>query len=92
MFGTKSKQTVAWLLQGPDELERAARELSELNPDGRGARWIPHLTMGLRLPKAMVGDYIQTLTEVTSPHFRAVDAEYAALYQPRFGSEYRFEP
>lgn len=92
VFGTKSKQTVAWLLQGPDELERAARELSELNPDGRGARWIPHLTMGLRLPKAMVGDYIQTLAEVTSPHFRAVDAEYAALYQPRFGSEYRFEP
>ena len=40
VFGTKSKQTVAWLLEAPEDLERAARRLSAMNPEGRGDRWI----------------------------------------------------
>src|SRR5699024_9571163 len=43
VFGTKRKQTVAWLLETSDELESAARAISALNPDGRGPRWTPHL-------------------------------------------------
>ena len=65
VFGTKSKQTVACLLEAPEELDAAARELSALNPSGRGARWVPHLTMGLRILKAMVPDYLSALAEVT---------------------------
>lgn len=87
IFGTKSKQTVAWLLEGPDELERAARDISALNPDGRGDRWIPHLTMGLRLPKALVPQYITALHEATSSHFTEIIAERAAFYQPKLGTE-----
>ena len=59
IFGRKSKQTVAWLLETDDELECAARELSRLNPDGRGDRWIPHITMGLRIPRSIVPEYIR---------------------------------
>lgn len=87
IFGTKSKQTVAWLLEAPEALERAARAVSVANPDGRGERWIPHLTMGLRLPKAVVPDYIAALQEVTSPHFKEITAQRAAFYQPGLGTE-----
>lgn len=90
IFGTKSKQTVTWLLEAPEELERAARHLSAMNPDGRGDRWVPHLTMGLRLPKAIVPDYIAALGEVTSPHFTEITAERAVFYQPRLGTEFAF--
>ncbi|MCP1387424.1 2'-5' RNA ligase [Corynebacterium sp. TA-R-1] len=89
VFGTKSKQTVAWLLEAPEELERAARRLSAMNPEGRGDRWIPHLTMGLRIQKAIVPDYLAALAEVTSPHLNAVTAERAAFYQPGLGTELR---
>ncbi|WP_242648264.1 2'-5' RNA ligase [Corynebacterium sp. Marseille-P4321] len=90
VFGTKSKQTVAWLLEAPEELETAARKLSALNPEGRGERWIPHLTMGLRIPKAEVPGYIAALGEVTSTHFTHVTAQQAAFYQPSLGTEFEF--
>lgn len=83
VFGTKSKQTVAWLLETTDALEEAARELSQLNPDGRGYRWIPHLTMGLRLPRDIVPDYIRALDEITSPHFKTLTAPRAAFWSPK---------
>lgn len=66
VFGTKSKQTVAWLLETTDELESAARRLSASNPEGRGPRWTPHLTMGLRLPRAMVPEYMRALDEIST--------------------------
>ena len=90
IFGTKSKQTVAWLLEAPDDLERAAQQVSAANPEGRGARWIPHLTMGLRLPKRIVPDYIAALQEVTSPHFKELTAQRAVFYQPSLGTEFEF--
>lgn len=80
VFGTKSKQTVAWLLETTEELEHAARELSALN--GRGERWLPHLTVGLRLPRAMVGDYCRALDELASPHFKMMTGQRAGLWQP----------
>ncbi len=83
VFGTKGKQTVAWLLETSEELERAARELSRLNPDGRGDRWIPHLTMGLRIPRATVPDYIRALDEATSPHFKTLRAEQVGYWSPK---------
>ena len=90
IFGTKSKQTVAWLLEAPEDLERAARAVSAANPEGRGERWIPHLTMGLRLPKRVVPDYIAALQEVTSPHFKELTAQQAVFYQPSLGTEFEF--
>ncbi|MDN8622459.1 2'-5' RNA ligase [Corynebacterium sanguinis] len=87
VFGTKSKQTVAWLLEASDELEVAARRVSAMNPDGRGPRWIPHLTMGLRIPKAIVPGYIEALAEATSPHLTSITAQRAAFYQPGLGAE-----
>jgi len=90
IFGTKSKQTVAWLLEAPEDLERAARAVSAANPEGRGERWIPHLTMGLRLPKRIVPDYIAALQEVTSPHFKELTAQRAVFYQPSLGTEFEF--
>lgn len=83
VFGTKRKQTVAWLLETTDALEIAAREISALNPEGRGPRWTPHLTMGLRLPREVVPDYIRALDEFSSPHFKEFTAVRAALWQPR---------
>ena len=83
VFGTKRKQTVAWLLETSVDLESAARELSALNPDGRGRRWTPHLTMGLRLPREIVPDYVRALDEVTSAHFRELTATRAAFWRPR---------
>lgn len=91
-FGVKRKQTVAWLLEGSDELETAARELSALNPEGRGSRWIPHLTLGLRLPREIVPDYIRALDELTSPHFRELTAEQAVYWRPQLGEEVPLAP
>lgn len=82
VFGTKRKQTVAWLLETSDELEIAARRIGALNPDGRGPRWIPHLTMGLRLPREIVPDYIQALDEVSPPQLRELTAVQAGLWRP----------
>ncbi|MEH0148024.1 2'-5' RNA ligase [Corynebacterium sp. Q4381] len=90
VFGTKSKQSIAWLMEGPEELEQAARRLSSMNPDGRGDRWVPHLTMGLRIPKAMVPDYIAALAGATSPHFNDLNVERAAFYQPSLSTEFEF--
>lgn len=82
VFGTKRKQTVAWLLETDDELEIAARRISELNPEGRGPRWTPHLTMGLRLPREIVPDYLRALDEA-SRHVKELTAARAALWRPR---------
>lgn len=90
VFGTKSKQSIAWLLEGPEEVEQAARRLSAMNPDGRGDRWVPHLTMGLRIPKAMVPDYMASLADATSPHLNELLVERAAFYQPSLGTEFEF--
>ncbi|MHA7224659.1 2'-5' RNA ligase family protein [Glutamicibacter soli] len=79
VFGTKRKQTVAWLLEASDELEIAARSISAVNPAGRGPRWTPHLTMGLRLPRDIVPDYLRAMDELVSPplkEFTAIRAEY----------------
>lgn len=83
VFGTKRKQTVAWLLETTDALEMAAREISAVNPDGRGPRWTPHLTMGLRLPREIVPDYIRALDELASAQLRELTACRAALWKPR---------
>lgn len=83
IFGTKRKQTVAWLLETSDELEIAARQISAANPDGRGPRWTPHLTMGLRLPREEVPGYIQAMDELTSAHFKDLKAIEAAYWRPR---------
>lgn len=82
-FGTKRKQTVCWLLETSDELEDAARKLCALNPDGRGPRWIPHLAMGLRLPREIIPDYIRALDELTSPHFKELTGVRVAFWRPR---------
>lgn len=82
VFGTKRKQTVAWLLETTDALEIAAREISALNPDGRGPRWNPHLTVGLRLPREMVPDYLRALDEVTPPRFKDLTAVRAGFWRP----------
>lgn len=83
VFGTKRKQTVAWLLEAPEALDLAAREISMLNPDDRGPRWVPHLTVGLRLPRETVPDYIRALDELTSAQFDAFTAIRAAYWRPR---------
>lgn len=91
-FGVKRKQTVAWLLEADDELENAARELSALNPEGRGPRWVPHLTLGLRLPREIVPDYIRALDELTSPHLKELRAERAVYWRPQLGEENQLAP
>lgn len=83
VFGTKRKQTVAWLLEASDELEIAARSISALNAEGRGPRWTPHLTMGLRLPREIVPDYIRALDELTSPYFKELTADRAVYWKPK---------
>lgn len=83
VFGTKSKQTVAWMLETTDELETAARQLSAANPDGRGPRWTPHLTMGLRLPRAMVPEYLRALNEISGPEHKKFLATTAAWWRPK---------
>ena len=64
IFGTKSKQTIAWLLETDARLEAAARAISAANPEVRGDRWTPHLTMGLRIPRRLVPDYIAALDDI----------------------------
>src|SRR5699024_6330421 len=83
VFGTKRKQTVAWLLETSDELERAARAISALNPDGRGPRWTPHLTMRLRLHRKIVPDYMRGLDEEISIYLGELTAVRAALCRQR---------
>lgn len=83
VFGTKRKHTVAWLLEASDALEIAAREISALNPAGRGPRWTPHLTMGLRLPRAMVPEYLQALDDVTPKDLYELTAQRAGYWQPQ---------
>ncbi|AJE32774.1 hypothetical protein B842_04605 [Corynebacterium humireducens NBRC 106098 = DSM 45392] len=85
VFGTKRKQTVAWLLETDDELEIAARRISACNPVGRGPRWTPHLTMGLRLPREIVPDYIRALDEIASARMKELTGARAALWRPRLG-------
>src|SRR5699024_7822533 len=81
--GTKRKRSVAFLPEASDELESPARAISALNPDGRGPRWTPHLTMGLRLPRNIVAAYMRALDEETSVHLRELTAVRAALWRPR---------
>ena len=81
-FGTRSKQTVAWMLETDLDLEETARQISATNPEGRGQRWIPHLTLGLRLPRRMVGDYINALDEIASPYFKEITADRAGYWRP----------
>lgn len=82
VFGTKRKQTVAWLLETSEDLEIVARDISAFNPDGRGPRWTPHLTMGLRLPREIVPDYIRVLDELSSVHLKELTAVRTALWRP----------
>lgn len=82
-FGTKRKQTVAWLLEASEELEAAAREISSVNLEGRGRRWTPHLTLGLRLPREMVPGYLAALDELTPRNFKHLRAVQAAVWKPR---------
>ena len=70
-------------LETTDELEIAARKISAANPDGRGPRWTPHLTMGLRLPREEVPGYIHAMDELTSAHFKELSAVEAAYWRPR---------
>lgn len=81
IFGTKRKQSVAWLLETSDELEIAAREISALNPEGRGPRWTPHLTMGLRLPKEIVPEYVRALDELSARVGRELTASQAGHWK-----------
>src|SRR5699024_8755047 len=83
VFGTKRKQTAAWRIDTDEELEAVARELSRMNPAGGGERWIPLLTVGLRLPRVIVPDYIRALGARTSPHLRELTGIRAALWKPR---------
>ena len=82
IFGTRSKQTVTWLLETTDEMHRVAREISALNPDGRGRQWIPHLTVGLRIPRGQVPGYISALEQVTPTRFKQLTAERAGWWRP----------
>jgi 2'-5' RNA ligase len=82
VFGRKRKQTVAWLLETSDELEIAAREISALNPHGRGPRWIPHLTVGLRLSRDIIPQYIRALDELVAGKLRELTAVRAAHWRP----------
>ncbi|MDY3127060.1 MAG: 2'-5' RNA ligase family protein [Corynebacterium sp.] len=90
VFGTKRKQTVAWLLDTNETVEAAARDISATNPEGRGAKWIPHLTLGLRLPRELVPGYIHAVEEETSPHLKTLKADTAALWQPRLENRFIF--
>ena len=76
-------RTVAWLLETTDELEIAARQLSAANPEGRGPRWTPHLTMGLRLPRALVPDYMRALDEISTFEHKEFTAAQAAWWLPK---------
>ena len=75
-------QRMGTVVFGSDELETAARAISTANPEGRGPRWIPHLTMGLRLPRSIVSDYIRALDELSPPELRQLTAAEAGLRVP----------
>src|SRR5699024_10338962 len=83
VFGSKRKQTVAWLLETSDERVSAARAIIALKHDGRGPRWTPHLTMGVRLPSKVVHDYMRALDEEISIYLREFTAVRAALWRTR---------
>lgn len=87
VFGTRSKQTVAWLLEAEPELHKVAAQLSEANPEGRGPMWIPHLTVGLRIPKTIVPHYLETLAGVTSTHFKEIRVDRASFWRPSVQQE-----
>ena len=82
IFGTRSKQTIAWLLETDSAVTEAAREICALNSDGRGTEWIPHLTVGLRVPRALVPEYMQGLERVTPTRFKELTALRAAYWRP----------
>lgn len=82
IFGTRRKQTVAWLLETRETMRRAAREISVLNPEDHRTDWIPHLTMGLRLPRETVPEYVAALDEVTPRHFKELLAHRAGFWKP----------
>ncbi|WP_426705259.1 2'-5' RNA ligase family protein [Corynebacterium auriscanis] len=82
IFGTRSKQTVTWLLEASDEMHHVAREISAANPDGRGKQWIPHLTVGLRIPRAQVPEYVAGLEKVTPTRFKQLTAARAGWWRP----------
>lgn len=88
IFGARRKQTVAWLLETGEPMRQAAREISSLNPDDHRTDWIPHLTMGLRLPREMVPGYIAALDELTPRHFKELLAHRAGFWKPAT-QEYR---
>ena len=87
VFGTRSKQTIAWLLEADPELHKVAAKLSEANPEGRGPMWIPHLTVGLRVPKQVVPRYLETLADVTSSHFKEIRVDRASFWRPSVQQE-----
>ena len=91
VFGTRSKQTVAWLLDVDHAVQAAAREVSALNPDGRGAEWTPHLTVGLRLPRRLVGGYIAALDRLTPTTLKTFTGDHVAWRRPRLGDEVRLD-
>lgn len=82
VFGTKRKQTVAWLLETSPQLEHAGRTISEVNTVGLGPRWIPHLTMGLRLPREIVPEYLRALDELGAECCREFTAIRAGYWKP----------
>ncbi|WP_054953851.1 2'-5' RNA ligase family protein [Flaviflexus massiliensis] len=82
VFGTRGKQTVAWLLETGQPMWQVAREISALNPDHHRVEWIPHLTMGSRIPREMVPEYIASLDEVTPRRFKHVCAHRAGFWMP----------
>lgn len=82
IFGTRSKQTVTWLLETTDEMHEVAQKISAANPDGRGRQWIPHLTVGLRIPRAQIPDYLVGLEKVTPTRFKHLVAERAGWWRP----------
>lgn len=83
VFGTRSKQTIAWLLETDDEVMEAAREICRINPDGRRRDWIPHLTMGLRVPRATVPDFMRGLEQETPTRLKNLTADRAAYWRPK---------
>lgn len=89
IFGIKSKRTVAWLLETTEELESAARAVSAANQEGRGDRWIPHLTMGLRIPRSLEADYTAALDDIARGDLalRNFRAQRAVLWSPRTQTE-----
>lgn len=87
VFGTRAKQTVAWALEADPALEEAAARVDAHNPEGRAGRWIPHLTMGLRIPRQVVGSYIDALNELTMGRDRTLVAQRLVYRRPQLDLE-----